>query len=121
MAENKKTVSFSEFKKKLKLEERKRKAKEAVISGCQKAWDHRYEIAGAIIIGAGTIKTISRTVNNASERYEKDHRIWDPSEGHYWKTSRKLSNSDYLEMERLRQRYCCTKGEALDMMGLLRH
>jgi len=108
--------SFEDFKKEVKKRDIVNKAK----AFARSAYERRYEIAGGILTAVMAVKTINNVVESANNRREQDCRIYDRSEGHYWRTKRKLSNSEYLEMEEIRNLYGCSKGEALNRMGLLK-
>ena len=61
--------------------------------------------AGIVTLG---IKTIGKHRNLRMQKYNKERYVYDTSLGHYWKLSRKLKNSEWLEIERRR-----AKGERL--------
>ena len=114
------TVDFKKLQRQARWEKFKANMKEKVTNGLQAVYDHRYELLGAIVIIGGTAKSVNRMATNAAEKRDQERRIWDPVEGHYWRTKRKLSNADFLEMEQIRKSRNCSKGEALEIMGLLR-
>lgn len=114
------TVDFKKLQRQAKWQSFKENMKEKVTSGLQAVYDHRYELLGAVVIIGGTVKSVNRMATNASEKRDQKRRVWDPSAGHYWRTKHELSNSEYLEMERIQKEYDCSKGKALELMGLLR-
>lgn len=68
--------------------------------------DHKEEILilgpaaiGAISVG---VKVIGKRINLHKEEQLKDFRVYDTSLGHYWELRKKLSNSQWLEIERRR-------------------
>ena len=109
-------LDFEKFKDDLKKEVKKRKIDKAL----KTVWDYRYEIAGAIAFGLMTANTAGKMIDKANEKSEEGKKIYDPKEGHYWRTKRKLTNKEYLEMSEIKKQYGCNKGEALKIMGLLK-
>ena len=114
------TVDFKKIQRQAKWNQFKTNMKEKVSNGLQAVYDHRYELLGAVVIIGGTVKSVNRMATNASEKRDQKRRVWDPSAGHYWRTKHELSNTEYLEMERIQKEYDCSKGKALELMGLLK-
>lgn len=112
-----------------KFQSFKRKAKEKFDNGIDAIKQHNaikqhkeeiIEIAplalGALAV---TAKVITKSVHLKQERDLKDRFVWDNRLGHYWKTRRKLSNSEWLEVER-RKKLGEDIGTILRSMKLLR-
>lgn len=84
-----------------------RRAKEKFNDG--KAWVGRNKEAlivfGPMIIGglASTIKVAGKHNNLKKEEKLKDLYCYDRSMGHYWRLRRKLSNKEWLAVERKRK------------------
>ena len=55
-----------------------------------------------VVIGGITL--LARVVTKQQKIYQeqtlKDRYVWDPKLGHYWLTNRKLSNTEWTEIER---------------------
>ena len=112
---------FKEFKRKVKnaAQEAKIKAK-AAVEICRQ--NKEATIAVASILIPGTIELCKMGQKRSARRDKKrddDLRVWDPVEGHHWYLRRKLSNSEFLEMER-RVRNGEARGQILEQMGVLR-
>lgn len=92
--------STEELEKKRK-EEKKRETIEAVKQWC---FDNKEEILLAIPAICGLLykgsKTIGKRVNLAEEKRLKENYVYDRSLGHYWELRRKLTNSEWAEIER---------------------
>ena len=68
---------------------------------------------------ASVSKSVNKSINAYQETMLKDRRIYDTSLGHYWELKRKLSNSDYLEIEH-RRRNVEILGDILKEMRVLK-
>lgn len=63
-----------------------------------------------IVVAAGTtirfarriLKSVHREKKTDRETYEKQTRIWDPSERHYWHLKRPLTDDEWRYVEKLR-------------------
>lgn len=67
-------------------------------------------VLGPVFIGAVTtgVKVVGKRVNLKKEKNLKNLYCYDRSLGHYWRLRRKLSNSEWVEIDRRRN-----KGERL--------
>ena len=114
-----KTVSFDKVKFKIKVEETKRK----VWNGLCQVGDFcvrnkEIVIPMAIAIG-GAGKEVGKMHKAHREDYIHEIRHWDPRDGEYYESKRKLKKNEKLEMIR-RQRAGESKAEILDSWGLLK-
>lgn len=106
-----------------KFQSFKRKAKEKFDNGIDAIKQHKEEIIEIAPLALGalavTAKVITKSVHLKQERDLKDRFVWDNHLGHYWKTKRKLSNNEWLEVER-RKKLGEDIGTILRSMKLLR-
>ena len=120
MKDDEKVIDLGkEFKKeerRKKIEEFKQKAKDI--------WDeHKMTIivlapvAGKVI--KEVVKAVGRHHNLKLEERSKDHRVWDPTIGHYWELRRKLDNRDWTEINRRHSRGE-SLGEILESLRVLK-
>lgn len=65
------------------------------------------------------VHDISKIIISSNERKVTDRRCYDPCEGHYWTLKRKLSNKDWLEIQR-RESYGERLGDILADMKVLK-
>lgn len=120
--ENGKPINgFNEFKRKVKhaAEEAKLKVK-AFYEVCSQNKEATLAVASILI--PGTIEVVKMGQKRKARKDKKrddDLRVWDPVEGHHWYLRRKLTNSEFLEMER-RVRNGEDRGQVLYDMGVLR-
>lgn len=98
------TVDINDFKKELKIRELKAKVKAGYGKAKQMVVDHPAEsfalattVVGSVI---GLVKRADRKADLKKAEQLKERYIYDRSIGGYWKTRRKLSTSDMLEIER---------------------
>lgn len=104
MDENKYVDITKDYERREKKLKRERKRKELM--------DWANEHKGAIVTGTmaflALAKTVTKTAGKAygmhMERRNKDLRCYDASLGHYYELSRKLSNRDWLEIDRRKAR-----------------
>ena len=99
------------------------------LAWCADNWiyDHKNEIVLAAGAGATVITAASglvRAVNNSSigvrrQKNAKDLTVYDRSAGHYWTLRRKLSNSEWAEVEQ-RKRNGERIGDILESMKALK-
>lgn len=124
--ENKdKTINFDELKKKLKWEERKRKAKEAfdkyiwtpLCNFGQWAVDNPGKFMGLLALTAGVTKRGISYKKEKAEQKRRDTDFYDPRTGDYGRAKCPLTDDEYEEMMRL-YRSGLSKREALIKMGL---
>ena len=109
--------------KELKKQERRRKWDE----NKRKAldwWDENKSVVLIVVPVAGAVLTkgiqsIGRTVNLKLEERNKDRRLYDTSLGHYWELRRKLSNTDWVQINR-RRNQGESLGDILDEMRVLK-
>lgn len=93
-----------DFNKREKKAKRERKRKELL--------DWANEHKGAVVTGTIALIGLAKTATKAAgkaygmhmERRNKDLRCYDASLGHYYELSRKLSNRDWLEIDRRKSR-----------------
>lgn len=111
-------------------EDIKQKAKEAKELAARKTGEaleylaENKEVAAVVIpaaiYGGTRIITNAQTRSRMREKNrEIERRIYDPQEGHYWYTNRKLNNRDFEDISRLR-RAGFSREQALRYLGLLR-
>lgn len=60
-------------------------------------------IVGSIPVITKTVTGVTKHANLRKEQKIKELYCYDPSLGHYWKLNRKLSNSDWVKIDRRRQ------------------
>ena len=113
------TIKFEELKRKLKVEEAKRKAKETALKAAYWAADNK-----EVVIGAGTLLLGGARLGYKQHKQNREDRIrerrfYDPRKGRYSEARRNLSKKELTQIER---RY--DNGESyrsiLDDMGLLK-
>lgn len=119
------TINFEELKKKLKWEERKRKAKEffdkyvwkPLCNFGQWAVDNPGKFMGLLALTAGVTKRGLSYKKEKAEQKRRDTDFYDPRSGDHAISKRPLTDSEYEEMMRL-YRSGLSKREALIKMGL---
>ena len=57
-------------------------------------------VTPAIVAITGAVKTVNRRAIAQTEKESKENYCYDRSLGHYWELKRKLSNSEWLEINR---------------------
>ena len=119
------TINFEELKKKLKWEERKRKAKEFIDTYVWKplhnfgqwAVDNPGKFLGLLTLTAGVTKRGISYKKEKAEQKRRDTDFYDPRSGDHAISKRPLTDTEYEEMMRL-YRSGISKREALIRMGL---
>lgn len=90
-----------------KFQRFKREAKAKAQELWQWVKNHKEEIllVTPLVIGGTTtiIKVVGKHVNLRKQEAIKDLYCYDRSLGHYWKLSRELTNSEWIEIERRRK------------------
>lgn len=116
------TVDINDFKKEAKIRELKAKVKSGYDKAKQMVVDHPAEsfalattVVGSVI---GLVKRADRKADLKKAENLKERYIYDRSIGGYWKTRRKLSTNDMLEIER-QKKLGRSLGEILRDMRLL--
>lgn len=98
--------------RKIKFEEFKKKATSKLIQVKDFTIDHWQEILliglPAMKLTTSAVKAIGKRVNLKKEQDLKENYCYDRSLGHYWELRRKLSNDEWLEIERRKR-----QGESL--------
>lgn len=93
-----------DFKKSERKAKREAKRKELI----EWAKEHKGAVVTGSIALIGLAKTVAKTAGRAyglhMEQRNKDLRCYDASLGHYYELSRKLSNKDWLEIDRRKSR-----------------
>lgn len=87
-------------------------------------WDQNKEIVMIVVppaIGLLTlgVKTFGKRINLQKEQNLKDRYVYDASLGHYWELKKKLSNSQWTEIERRKKTGECL-GQILADMNVLK-
>lgn len=59
-------------------------------------------VTPAIVAITGAVKSVNRRAIVKTEKESKENYCYDRSLGHYWELERKLSNSDWLEINKRR-------------------
>lgn len=123
MDENNKTVvDIDDFKREAKIRKIKAKVEEIKNKAVDFVTDHPTEslaLATTLIGSAvGLARRADRKKDIREQQRLREEYIYDRSLGSYWKTRRKLSNSEKLEIER-RRRQGESLGEILRSMRLL--
>ena len=110
------TKEFRKSQRKAWIREKLIKAKEF--------WDDNKQYAVIVVPAVGAL--IGKGIQAASkhrafhmEERIKDCRCYDPSLGHYWELKRKLSNDDWVKINRRKNRGEAL-GDILDEMDLLK-
>jgi len=103
--DDKRVIDITEdFNKREKRIKRENKRKELI----EWAKEHKGAVLTGTVAAFGLVKTVSKTVMKAygmhMEHRNKDLRCYDASLGHYYELSRKLSNRDWLEIDRRKAR-----------------
>lgn len=119
------TINFEELKKKLKWEERKRKARDVFDTYVWKplcnfgrwAVDNPGKFLGLLTLTAGVTKRGISYKKEKAEQKRRDTHFYDPRTGDYGVSKRPLSDDEYEELMRL-YRSGLSKREALIRMGL---
>lgn len=122
MDENKTVVDIDDFKKEAKIRKLKAKVEEIKNKAVDLITEHPTEALalGTTLIGSavGLARRADRKKDLREQQRLREEYIYDRSLGSYWKTRRKLSNSEKLEIER-RRRQGESLGEILRSMRLL--
>lgn len=122
MDENNKTVDINEFKREAKIRKLKAKVEEIKNKAVDFVTDHPTEALALATTLIGSAVGLARRADRKKDLREqqrlREEYIYDRSLGSYWKTRRKLSNSEKLEIER-RRRAGESLGEILRSMRLL--
>lgn len=122
MDENNKTVDINEFKREAKIRKLKAKVEEIKNKAVDFVTDHPTEALALATTLIGSAVGLARRADRKKDIREqqrlREEYIYDRSLGSYWKTRRKLSNSEKLEIER-RRRQGESLGEILRSMRLL--
>lgn len=123
MDENNKTVvDIDDFKREAKIRKLKAKVEEIKNKAVDFVTDHPTESLALLTTLIGSAVGLARRADRKKDLREqqrlKEEYIYDRSLGSYWKTRRKLSNSEKLEIDR-RRRQGESLGEILRSMRLL--
>lgn len=122
MDENNKTVDINEFKREAKIRKIKAKVEEIKNKAVDLITEHPTEALALATTLIGSAVGLARRADRKKDLREqqrlREEYIYDRSLGSYWKTRRKLSNSEKLEIER-RRRQGESLGEILRSMRLL--
>ncbi len=98
------TVNFDDFKREAKIRELKEKAKAGFDKTKQMVTEHPAESLALATTAIGTVIGLVRRADRKADLKKaeqlKERYIYDRSIGGYWKTRRKLSTNDMLEIER---------------------
>lgn len=98
------TVNFDDFKREAKIRELKAKAKAGYDKAKQVVTEHPAESLALATTAIGTVIGLVRRADRKADLKKaeqlKERYIYDRSIGGYWKTRRKLSTNDMLEIER---------------------
>ena len=98
------TVKFDDFKREAKVRELKAKAKAGFDKTKQLVTEHPAESLALATTAIGTVIGLVRRADRKADLKKaeqlKERYIYDRSIGGYWKTRRKLSTNDMLEIER---------------------
>lgn len=116
------TVNFDDFKKEAKIRELKAKAKAGFDKTKQLVTEHPAESLALATTAIGTVIGLVRRADRKADLKKaeqlKERYIYDRSIGGYWKTRRKLSTNDMLEIEH-QKKMGRSLGEILRDMRLL--
>lgn len=122
MDENNKTVDIDNFKREAKIRKLKAKLEEIKNKAADFVTEHPTESLALATTLIGSAVGLARRADRKKDLREqqrlREEYIYDRSLGSYWKTRRKLSNSEKLEIER-RRRAGESLGEILRDMRLL--
>lgn len=122
MDENKTVVDIDDFKREAKIRKVKAKVEEIKNKAVDFVTDHPTETLALATTLIGSAVGLARRADRKKDIREqqrlREEYIYDRSLGSYWKTRRKLSNSEKLEIER-RRRQGESLGEILRSMRLL--
>lgn len=98
------TVDINDFKREAKIRELKEKAKAGFDKAKQVVTEHPAESLALATTAIGTVIGLVRRADRKADLKKaeqlKERYIYDRSIGGYWKTRRKLSTNDMLEIER---------------------
>lgn len=100
-----KVADFKKAKRKAWVREKYQKAKSFVV-GNKEILIAAIPVAGAL--AGKMIKSISKHSSLKKEEHLKNEYCYDRSLGHYWELKRKLSNSEWIEIDKRKK-----KGERL--------
>lgn len=116
------TVNFDDFKREAKIRELKAKVKAGYDKAKQVVTEHPAESLALATTAIGTVIGLVRRADRKADLKKaeqlKERYIYDRSIGGYWKTRRKLSTNDMLEIER-EKKLGRSLGEILRDMRLL--
>ena len=116
------TVNFDDFKKEARIRELKAKAKAGWDKTKQLVTEHPAESLALATTLVGSVIGLARRADRKADLKKteelKERYIYDRSIGGYWKTRRKLTTSDMLEIER-EKKMGRSLGEILRDMRLL--
>ena len=116
------TVNFDDFKKEARIRELKAKAKAGWDKTKQLVTEHPAESLALATTLVGSVIGLARRADRKADLKKteelKERYIYDRSIGGYWKTRRKLTTSDMLEIER-EKKLGRSLGEILRDMRLL--
>ena len=119
---NKTVVDIDDFKREAKIRKIKAKVEEIKNKAVDFVTDHPTEALALATTLIGSAVGLARRADRKKDLREqqrlREEYIYDRSLGSYWKTRRKLSNSEKLEIER-RRRQGESLGEILRSMRLL--
>lgn len=121
MDENK-TVDIDDFKREARIRKFKQKIEEAVDKYKDLVAEHPAESMALVTAAFGSLIGLARRYDRKKDLREqqrlRDEYIYDRSLGSYWRTRRKMTNGEKLEVER-RRRQGESLGEILRDMRLL--
>ena len=116
------TVNFDDFKREAKIRELKEKAKAGWDKTKQLVTEHPAESLALATTLVGSVIGLARRADRKADLKKTEELItryiYDRSIGGYWKTRRKLTTSDMLEIER-EKKMGRSLGEILRDMRLL--
>lgn len=120
MDDNKNVIDITDQIKKAE----KREKINAKLAKAKDWWDDN---KGAVLVAAPVVGGIAlkgmqifgKHHNLKLEQRNKDRRCYDTSLGHYWELKRKLTNRDWVEINR-RRRNGESLGDILDNLGVLK-
>lgn len=116
------TVDINDFKREAKIRELKAKAKAGYDKAKQVVTEHPAESLALATTLVGSVIGLARRADRKADLKKseelKERYIYDRSIGGYWKTRRKLSANDMLEIER-QKKLGRGLGEILQDMRLL--
>lgn len=122
MDDNNKTVDINDFKREARIRKFKAKIEETADKVKDLVAEHPAESMALVTAAFGSLIGLARRYDRKKDLREqqrlRDEYIYDRSLGSYWRTRRKMTNGEKLEVER-RRRQGESLGEILRDMRLL--